>query len=201
MKFFEIVEREGGAESELQSGAGNEVFGSEDEEGGTGLFGEVAEAVPGRGRDLAKFFERVELEIENEEGEIAIVEEKVGTAEGFFGVMATDPEEAGAGRGAVGGGIERVATVDESERFGCQFSVLSWQLGSWRFAFRVLKNLGQDEGEAGGGAGRREFGESAGGEGGETGGGANRGGRRVGLMCFRESFPQLSTQTLEIRGH
>ncbi len=99
----------------MESCAGDEMFGGEDEEGGSGLFGEIAEAVPGRSGDLAEFFEWVELEVENEEGKVAIVEEEVGTAEGFVGVVAADPEEAGAGGGPVGGGIEGVAAIDESE--------------------------------------------------------------------------------------
>jgi hypothetical protein len=100
----------------LESGAGDEVFGGEGEEGGAGLFGEVAETVPGRGGDLAEFFVGVELEIEDEEGEVAVVEEEVGATEGFFGIAAADPEEAGTGSEPVGGGVEGVAPVDEPER-------------------------------------------------------------------------------------
>ena len=46
LERFEIGEREAGLESDLERGAGNQVLGGEDEEGGAGLPGEVTEAVP-----------------------------------------------------------------------------------------------------------------------------------------------------------
>ncbi len=98
---LQIRKREGGAEGELEGGTGDEMPGREDEEGGAGLSGEVAEAVPGGGGDFAEFFEGVELEIEDEEGKVAVAEEKVGAAERLFGVVATDPKQAGASSGAV----------------------------------------------------------------------------------------------------
>lgn len=55
--MLEVGESEGGVEGELKSGAGDEGFGSEEEEGGAGLFGEIAKAVPGGGWDLAEFVE------------------------------------------------------------------------------------------------------------------------------------------------
>jgi hypothetical protein len=181
------------------------VFGSEDEEGDAGLFGEVAEAVPGRGGDLAEFFERIELEVEDEEGEIAIVEKEVGAADGFLGIVAANPKEAGAGGGAVGSGIEGVTPINETERFagsrGSLFAVLSALLCGEEGSPVMLKEFGEDEGEAGGGAGGREFGEGAGREGGEVRRAANGSWGRFGLMRFGELLLQLLAQGLEIRGH
>lgn len=181
------------------------MFGSEDEEGDAGLFGEVAEAVPGRGGDLAEFFERIELEVEDEEGEIAIVEKEVGAADGFLGIVAANPEEAGAGGGAVGRGVEGVASINEAERFaggrGSIFGFLSALLCGEEGNPVTLKEFGEDEGEAGGGAGGREFGEGAGREGGEMRRAVNGSWGRFGLMCFGELLLQLLAQGLEIRGH
>jgi hypothetical protein len=206
------------------------VFGSEDEEGDAGLFGEVAEAVPGRGGDLAEFFERIELEVEDEEGEIAIVKKEVGAADGFLGIVAANPEEAGAGGGAVRSGVEGVAPINEAERFagsrGSTFAFVSALLcgeegsvslfslappGSLFVVMRsvgrrrgspvTLKEFGEDEGEAGGGAGGREFGEGAGREGGELRRATNGSWGRFGLMRFGELLLQLLAQGLEIRGH
>ena len=99
---------------ELQRSAGEERAGGEDEEGGAGLFGEVAEAVPGGGREDpgTEFAQGDELEIEDEKGEVAVAEEEVGTGEGLGRRVAADPEEAGAGLRAVGGGVEGVRGVD-----------------------------------------------------------------------------------------
>lgn len=181
------------------------MFGSEDEEGDAGLLGEVAEAVPGGGGDFAEFFERVELEIEDEEGEVAIVEKEVGAADGFIGIVTTDPEEAGAGGGAVRGGIEGVAAIDEGERGSVQCTVFSIQWGvfsiQWRRVLFALEEFGEDEGESGSGAGGREFGEGAGGKGGELRGAANRSGGRFGLMRFGKLLLQVLAQGLEIQRH
>lgn len=202
----------------MESGAGDEVFGSEDEEGDAGLFGEIAEAVPGRGGDLAELFERVELEVEDEEREVAIMEEEVGATEGFVGAVAADPEETGTRSRAVGGGVEGVAAVDEGEvfpsslryavassvqrvrlRFASVFAALRRDKLPWRGVWG-LEEFGEDEGEAGGGAGGGEFGESAGGKGGQTRGRMSGSGRRLALMLMRfgKLLPQLLTQGLEV---
>jgi hypothetical protein len=166
------------------------MFGGEDEEGGAGLLGEIAEAVPGRAGDAAEFGERVELEVEDEEGEVAVAQKEVGAAEGLVGLAAADPEEAGTGSGAVGGGVEGVAAVDEGER-----GAINGRRGG------LLKNFGEDKGEAGGGTGGGKLGEGAGGEGRKARGGVNRGGGRFVLMRLRESLPQLTAQVLEIQRH
>jgi hypothetical protein len=189
-EFFEVGEGEGGGEGELEGRAGNEMLGCEDEERGAGLLGEVAEAVPRGGGKPAEFLERGELEVENEKREVAVAKEEIGAAEGFLGMVATDPEKAGAGRGAVGGGVEGVAAVDEGER-----GAINGRRGG------LLKNFGEDKGEAGGGTGGGKLGEGAGGEGRKARGGVNRGGGRFVLMRLRESLPQLTAQVLEIQRH
>lgn len=113
-----MEEEVGVGEGELEGGGGDEGAGGEGEEGGAGLTGEVAKAVPGGGGDGIEFGGGVELEVEDEEGEVAVAEEEVGAAEGFVGVVATDPEETGAGGGSVGGGVEGVAAVDQRKRWG-----------------------------------------------------------------------------------
>lgn len=55
------------------------------------------------------------MEIENEQGEVAVTEKEIGAAEGFFGVMTTDPEKPGAGL-TIGSRIKGILAVDESER-------------------------------------------------------------------------------------
>ena len=185
----------------MEGGTGDEGTGGEEEEGGAGLVGKVAKAVPGGGGNLAKFFERVELEIEDQKGEVAITEEKVGTAEGLFGMVATDPEEAGTGGGAVGSGVEGIATVDEGER--CVL-LLEWRgfrvqggrrrLGSG--GVRLLQQFGEDEREPGGRSGGREFREGASGKGRESGRRFDGRGGALLLMRLRESLLQLLAKML-----
>lgn len=98
---------------EAKSGTGNERPGRKGEESGAGTAGEVAQAVPGRGRDPAEFPKGVELEVEDDEREVAIAQEKIGTAKRFPAVLAAHPEEAGTGGGAIRGGIEGVVPIDE----------------------------------------------------------------------------------------
>jgi hypothetical protein len=91
----EVVEGEGGGEGEAEMGVGDDFRGGgEGEEGGAGFFGEGAEAMPGAGGDALEFVEGVKLEVEEDEGEVAVAEEEVGGLDGLGGVVAADPEEA-----------------------------------------------------------------------------------------------------------
>jgi hypothetical protein len=203
-----LGEVEGGGEGEVLGGGGDEGAGGEGEEGGAGLTGEVAEAVPRGGGDVVEFDGGGELEIEDEEGEVAVAEEEVGATEGFVGVVAADPEEAGAGGGAVGGGVEGVAAVDEGELGNVERRTLNVECrmlmgfgaGLETSAPRGAEELGEDEGEGGGGSGGGEFGEGAFGEGGEGGaeGGSFDG---AGLVGVREFLTKLLPEILEVGGH
>ena len=53
----------------MKGSAGDEVPGSKDEKGCSGLPGKIAETVPGRTGDAAKFLERIEEKIEDEQAE------------------------------------------------------------------------------------------------------------------------------------
>jgi|TARA_B100000959_G_scaffold285494_1_gene360433 hypothetical protein len=112
---FEISESEGGIEGELKGGAGDEVSGSKDEEGYPGLPGEIAEAVPGRTGDAAKFLERVEEKVEDEQRETAVVQKEIAAAQGLIAIPTANPEQTGAGIHAVGSRIKGVPAIDEGE--------------------------------------------------------------------------------------
>ena len=185
---FEVPERERCIEGELKSGAGDEVLWGEDEEGDAGLFSEVAQAVPRGGGDVVEFCEWIELEVEDEEGKVAIVQKEVATAERFLGIVAADPEEAGARGGIVGRWIEGIASVDESDLVRL---ALVFILG--------FEELGEDEGQAGGGTYGSELGESAGGKGGQRGGEGEGRFRSLLLMGSRELLPELLAEGLEVR--
>ena len=112
----EVVEGEGVFQGEAEVGVGDDFWGGgEGEEGGAALFGEGAEAVPGAGGDAGEFGEGVELEVEDDEGEIAVAEEEVGGFDGFAGLTAAHPEDLLAELGAGCVGIEAVAAIDEDD--------------------------------------------------------------------------------------
>jgi hypothetical protein len=145
----EVVEGELAGEGEAEGGAGDERGGSEGEEGGVSGFGELAEAMPGGGGDAAELAGGECGEVEEDAGQVAIAEQEIGGAEGLSGVLAAQPEHAGAFLGGEGGRVEAVAGVDEDERGAV-------------FVLRVLaKEGGENEGEAAGGVGGGDFGDGA----------------------------------------
>jgi len=111
----EVGEGEEGGEGESEGGAGDEVMRSEGEEGGAGLLGEIAEAIPRGGGNGAELGERGELEVEGEKGKVAIAEKEIGAAEGLLGGVTAEPEETRAGLDTVGARVEGVGSVDEGE--------------------------------------------------------------------------------------
>jgi hypothetical protein len=98
--------------------------------------------------DLPEFALGDEVEVEQDEGEISVAREEAGALDRLLGFGATDPHEASAFRASVGGGIEGVASIDESD-------------GEVAFFF---KEFGNDEGRSGGLAGGNDFAEVARGE-------------------------------------
>lgn len=141
--------------------------------------GEVAEAVPGGVGDGVELRAGGELEIENEKGEVSIPEQEVGAAEGFLGLMTTNPEEAGASFSPVRDRIEGIAGVDEGDSLGGE------------------EELGKKKGERRVGTGRGEFGEGSFGEGGK-GGPEGLGFAGGGLMGTRESLPKMLSKLLDL---
>jgi len=101
----------------VKGSAGDEVPGSKDEKGCSGLPGKIAETVPGRTGDAAKFLERIEEKIEDEQGEAGVVQKKIAAAQGFIAIPTTNPEQAGTGVRAVGSRIKGVPAIDEGEEF------------------------------------------------------------------------------------
>ena len=96
-------------------GAGDDLSGGECDEGGGGLFGEVAEAEPGGARDFLEFFGFVELQVHEDEREVAVAQEEVGRSDCLGGFAAAYPEELLAEFGAGARGIEAVTAVDEND--------------------------------------------------------------------------------------
>ena len=112
---FEVIEGEVSVEDEATVRAGNEGARGHGEEGGSGVAGLGFEAVPEVGGDLAEFAFADEVEIEQDEGEVAITEEEVDALEGFLGFVAAKPDESAALLVAVGGWIEMIASIDEGD--------------------------------------------------------------------------------------
>lgn len=145
---LEVVGGESSGEGESSFWGRDEGARGEGDEGGSGFAGLDLEAMPEGGGDLAELAVRGEVEVEENEGQVAIAEEEVGALQGLGGLGAAKPDEAAAEFVAVGGGVEGVASVDEDER---------------EFAF-LGEEFFEDEGGAGGGMGRDDFAEMAGGE-------------------------------------
>ena len=100
----------------MKGGAGDEMSGSKDQKGCPGLPGEIAEAVPGRTGDAAKFLERVEEKIEDEQRKAAVVQKEIAAAQRLIAIPTTNPEQAGTGVRAVGSRIKGVPAIDEGEK-------------------------------------------------------------------------------------
>lgn len=104
--------------------------------------------MPEVGGDLAEFAFADEVEVEEDEGEVAIAQEEIDALEGLLGLMAAEPEEATALLVAVGGGIEVVAAIDEGD------GEVAWFVEKFR----------DDERHPGGGFGGHDFAEMSIGE-------------------------------------
>lgn len=180
----EVLEREGIGEDELQGGAGEEGARREDEQCRSGLLGQVAQAVPGRRGNPAEFGERGELEVEDEEGEVAIAQKEVRATEALRDLAAANPQKALTGVGAVRGGVEGVISVDQGK-----LACLVARRG-------VVEQLGEQEGEAGSGSGGREFGDGPARERGQLAGGGKGRGRLPRAVGGGKLFAELLAQGL-----
>src|SRR5688572_28063108 len=103
--------------------------------------------MPDRRGNFAAFQRRTQVQIEDDEWQIAVAQKEVGGFEGLRGATATDPEKAGEYFVATGGGVKRVVGIDESDPL---------------VAFLGLAQKGpKEEGAAGIGFGANYFGEGA----------------------------------------
>lgn len=91
--------------------------------------------MPEVGGDLAELAFADEVEVEKDEGEVAIAQEEVGALEGLRGFVAAEPDEAAALFVGVGSGVKGVASIDE---------------GDGKVA-RVVEEFRDEEGDSGGG--------------------------------------------------
>jgi len=119
---IEGIERQTRRKREPEIRAGDEREGRKDQDAGGGIAGELLEPPPGRGGQAAKFTHREAGEIEENEWEIAIAEQKIGGFQKRERIAAADPEEAGTGFGRMGCGI-KVVRIDEDDlrKLGCFF--------------------------------------------------------------------------------
>lgn len=72
------IEREMPGQAQLKISIGDHVAGSQSDKDGARLLGQVMEAKPGLVGDLFQSAMRQQLEIENDQGQITIPEEKIG---------------------------------------------------------------------------------------------------------------------------
>src|SRR5258706_10531604 len=77
------------------------------------VFDEPLEPIPNRGWSFAQLGERIEGEIEDDQRQIAVAQQKVRGFERFGGLLTTDPEQARKTK-IESGGIERIAAVDKA---------------------------------------------------------------------------------------
>jgi hypothetical protein len=112
---FEILESKSGTQSEATVRRGEARSGREREEGGSRSAGFGPEAVPDRVGNPLQFTSGSQVEIEEDEREIAIAEEEVGALDCLHRFPATDPEDALAFFRAVGCRIKGIVTIDERE--------------------------------------------------------------------------------------
>ncbi len=145
---FEVIEGEASAEGESTMWRGHEGAWGHGDECGARVASLNLEAMPESGGDLSQFAFGGEVEVEEDEREIAIAQQEVGALEGLLGFGAAEPNEVTAFFVPVRSGIEGVAPVDKSER---------------KVAF-LIEEFGDDEGGSGGVAWRDDFAEVAGSE-------------------------------------
>ena len=93
---FEVIEGEASAEGETTMWRGHEGARGHRDEGGSGVAGLDFEPMPESGGDLTELALGDEVEIENDEWEIAVAQEEVGALEGLLGFGAAEPDEVAA---------------------------------------------------------------------------------------------------------
>lgn len=111
--FAHRVEIDLGVDLQADPGAGDELAGRADAAEGARFLGQRGEAVPDVGADLLELADGIELQIHEDERQIAITQEKVGAAEGLVGSAAADPEESLADVDARRLRIEGAPSIDQ----------------------------------------------------------------------------------------
>lgn len=178
-----MIETEATGEGEAAVRSGDEGARSQGDEGRAGVARLNFEAMPEGVGDLAEFAFGDEVEIEEDEGEVPIAEEKVGAFEGLLGLGAAEPDEVAALGVAVRAGVEGVSAIDEGEGESAFFG----------------EEFGDDEGGSGGLVGRDDFAEMARGE---FEGGLRRGfcgGWERGAMSGRKLLAKLAAELLYLQ--
>jgi len=112
---FEVIEGESPLEDETLMGRRHEWTWSQGDKGGSGIAGLGFESMPEIAGDLPEFAFADEVQIEEDEREVSVSQQKVGTLEGLLGLVAADPDELAAALIGVGRGVESVAAIDEGE--------------------------------------------------------------------------------------
>lgn len=122
------------------------------------------------------------MEIKEDEREVSVTQEEIGAFEGLFGFGTAEPDEVAAFFVPVRGGVEGVATIDESER---------------EVAFFV-EEFGNDERGSSGVARGDDFAEMAGGKFERSGLGNGLFGNRC-AMSGRELLTKLSAELVDLQ--
>lgn len=112
---FEVCQGEATGEGEATVRIGDEGPRGQGDEGSSGLAGLDFEPMPRGGWGLAEFAFGGEVEVEEDEWEVAVAEQKVGAMKGLPGARAAEPDEVLAAGVAVGGGVEAILPVDQHE--------------------------------------------------------------------------------------
>ena len=112
---FEVIETEIPGEGESLFDRGEKRLWSKREQGGATFACLVSQAMPGGHGKAFEFAGRSEMEIEQDDREIAVAEEEVSALDGLGNLAATDPEELPAFEVAVRAGVEGITSVDEGE--------------------------------------------------------------------------------------
>lgn len=145
---LEVVERESSGEGEAAVRGWDEWARGHGNESGPRVAGLNFKAMPKSGGDLAELTFGDKVEVEEDEGEVSVAEEKVGALDRLLGFRAANPDEAAAFFVTVRGRVEGVASIDESEGEIAFFG----------------EEFGNDEGGSGGLARGDDFAEMSGGE-------------------------------------
>lgn len=102
-----------GVDLQADPGAGDELARRADAAKGARFLSQRGEAVPDVGADLLELADGIELQIHEDERQIAIAQEEIGAAEGLIDSAAAYPEEALADVDACRLGIEGTPPIDQ----------------------------------------------------------------------------------------
>src|SRR5262245_41228790 len=93
------------------SAADHRARGQRQQNGGL-MFDKALETIPDRGWSLAQLAQGIEGQIEQDQWQISIAQQQIGSFERFGGFLAADPEQARK-IDIQSGGIEAIASIDQ----------------------------------------------------------------------------------------